>query len=463
MNSSENGPKVTVFDLDGRPPLSEALPVGMQHILAVYVGNIAPVLIIAQLAGLGQSDITFLVQCTTLLTGLIGLVQIFGLGPFGARLPIVMCVSSAYIGIAAATIAKYGSVAPIFGGALITGLFVIGLGRVIKKFSRFLPPLVSGVVLICLGITLIRVGIIQMAGGGSVASNPDFGAPVNIGLALFVLITVIILQQQKGLVATSAVLIAIIAGYIAAAFMGLVSLRVMIESATRIQFPVPFRYWNFAEAFKIDVIIPMLFIGIINEVASYGKITGIAGIMNRPPKDREISGGIMAVGLGTAISSLFCVFPCALAAQNVGLVNMTKAVNRFSVGIGSIILIVCALFPPLNAVVAAIPLPVLGGVTTVMFGSIFVSGLQLVIKDGALTARNALIVAVSIGLGLGFELVPGIFREYPSIISFLFTSSITVSGIVAIILNICLPSASSAVAADKEKILKETLAVAEED
>ncbi len=447
MNEQHNSP-------DYKPPIGEAIPLGIQHVLAMFAGNITVPLIIALAAG--PQYVTVLVQIALLAAGVATLIQTIGIGPIGARLPIVQGTSFAYVGILTAAIKGGASLAAVFGASLVGGLFQMILGYFIPQIRRFIPSLVSGVVVMTIGFTLLPVGIKYSAGCGAYPAgfckDAGFGDAGNWAMALFVIIAILVLRRYgRGIWSTSAVFIGLVIGYLVAIPFGMMSSRKVeaIGKADWVGLPDQWFGLEFSTPAAIGLIGLMIIMAFITTVETVGDISGVtAGGADREPTDKELRGGIMADGLGSAVVALFGGLPNTSYSQNVGLVSFTRVMSRHVVTVGAIFLLLCGLVPKLAAVIAAMPEPVLGGAAVVMFGLIVAAGLKLVARSG-LSTRNMLIAAISLGLGMGLWQVEQLagaagFGPLPSDVLPawslpLFVSGIVVAGVAAAILNVVLP------------------------
>ena len=449
------------FQFEGKMPLQQAFPLGLQHVLAMYVGNLTPLLIITGVCGIASEEFASLqislLQNAMLIAGLVTLLQLFAIGPIGGKVPIIMGTSSGFIGVfksVAATmgggVAAYGA---IMGASIIGGLFETVLGFFLKPLRKFFPAIVTGTVVLSIGLSLISVGV-NSFGGGNTAK--DFGSVENLLLGLFVLVVILALKHgTKGFISSSSILIGIIAGYIAAGIMGLVLPTTGITAdgveytkawvlnwskvAEADWFAIP-KLMPIKPVFDLRAIIPVCIMFIVTAVETVGDISGvIVGGMDREATDKELSGGVMCDGIGSGIAAIFGVLPNTSFSQNVGLVSMTKVVNRFALATGAIFLVFCGLIPKLGALVSMMPQAVLGGAAVMMFSSIVVSGIQLITRE-PLTSRNLTIVAVSLGLGYGMGANTAILAQTPQAVQLVFGGSgIVPAAIVAIILNIVLP------------------------
>ena len=462
------------YELDGRIPLRQAVPLGLQHVLAMFVGNLSPLLIILGTCGLtvdaGFGDLRVsLLQNAMLIAGLITFVQLYPIGPIGGRLPIVMGTSSGFIGINnSIAISTMGGIAAgtimtdanagifaygvLMGACIVGGVFEMGLGFLIKPLRKFFPPVVTGTVVIAIGLSLISVGINFFGGGSGVK---DFGSLWNLFLGLATLIAILVFKHAfKGFPSIASVLIGIAIGYLVSLIMGFVLPRELVIGEATIV-PAYITKWEqvasakwFAlpnilpvkPVFRIDAIIPMCIMFIVTAVETIGDTSGVVeGGLNRAPTDKELSGSVVCDGFGSSVAALFGVLPNTSFSQNVGLVGMTKVVNRFAIAMGAGILVIAGLFPKIGAIINIMPQPVLGGAAVFMFASIVISGINLITKE-PLTGRNATIVAIALGLGFGLGSSTAAQAFMPQWLKYIFGGSgIVPAALIAIILNVVIP------------------------
>ena len=449
------------FRLDGKMPLKQAIPLGLQHVLAMFVGNLTPLLIITGACGIAGGEFADLqlqlLQNAMLVAGIVTLVQLFAIGPVGGKVPIIMGTSSGFIGVFNSVAATMGggvlAYGAIMGASIIGGLFETVLGFFLKPLRKFFPSVVTGTVVMSIGLSLISVGI-NSFGGGNTAK--DFGSMENLLLALFVLVMILVFKHAtKGFASFSAILLGIICGYVAAFIMGFV-LPTTGVTADGVEYTKAWvlNWQKVADAswfaiptlmpvkpvFDLRAILPVLIMFVVTAVETVGDISGVMeGGLGREATDSELSGGVMCDGLGSSFAALFGVLPNTSFSQNVGLVSMTKIVNRFALSTGAIFLILCGLYPKLGAIVSIMPQSVLGGAAVMMFSSIVISGIQLITKE-PLTARNLSIVSVALGVGYGMGANTSILNQAPQAIQLIFGGSgIVPAALVAIVLNILLP------------------------
>lgn len=449
------------FRFEGKMSLKQALPLGMQHVLAMFVGNLTPLLIITGTCGLAGGEFAdlrvTLLQNAMLVAGIVTLVQLYSIGPIGGKVPIIMGTSSGFIGVFSSVAASMGggvlAYGAIMGASLIGGLFETVLGFFLKPLRKLLPSVVTGTVVLSIGLSLISVGV-NSFGGGNTAQ--DFGSVENLLLAIFVLVVILICKHSGStFLNSSSILVGIICGYIAAFLMGLILPTTALNAEGVAYTKAWVLNWNkVAEAkwfalpqlmpvkpvFDMRAIAPVMIMFIVTAVETVGDISGvIMGGMDREATDTELSGGVICDGIGSSFAALFGVLPNTSFSQNVGLVSMTKVVNRFALATGGIFLILCGLVPKLGALVSIMPQSVLGGAAVMMFSSIVVSGIQLITRE-PLTPRSLSIVSVALGLGYGIGTNNGILAHAPQMLSLVFGGSgIVPAALVAILLNLAIP------------------------
>lgn len=440
----------SVYEVNGVPSLKHAIPLGLQHILAMFAGNVTPLIIIANILKLPVDEKTFLIQCAMFVAGIATLIQLYPIGPIGAKLPIVMGTSFGFLPTCIAISGQYG-LAGILGASLVGGFFEMFIGAFLKPLRKYFPPVVTGTVLLSIGLSLLPTGIKYFAGG---VGAKDFGSPKNLLLGSIVLITILFFKQfTKGISNKSAILIGLVVGYFIAIPMGKIDFSV-VGQAGLIAFPMPFKY---GIEFHIDAIIAMCLMYLVTAVETIGDISGITmGGANREATDSELAGGVMADGLGSVFAAIFNVLPNTSYSQNVGLVALTGIMSRFVVAIGAVFLILAGLFPKVGAVIALMPQSVLGGAAVVMFSMIAVSGINLITRE-SLNGKNSIVVAVALGLGFGLGSVPEALVYFPQSAKMIFGGSgIVVTGLIALALNIILPENE-----EKELPQKDTKVVTE--
>lgn len=433
-NTQDNkkGVYTSIYELDGKVPLKQAVPLGIQHVLAMFLGNISPLIIICGMLEMPLDLKTALIQNAMFVAGLVTLIQLYPVWKFGARLPIVMGTSSGFIGTAKAIGGAYGYGA-LMGASLIGAVLEMVLGFFIKPLRKLFPPVVTSLVIISIGLSLLPVGI-NYFGGGSGA--PDFGSTKHLLVGTFVIIVIVILKQFKGFLNNASILLGILAGYVLAIALGMVDFTPVKEAAW---FSLP-KFMPVKMEFRLEAIIAMGIMFVATTVETIGDVSGITnGGLNREATDDELQGGVLADGIGSFIASLFGVLPNTSFSQNVGLVAVTKVVNRFVIMTGAVFLILCGFMPKLSAVFSVMPQSVLGGAAVIMFAMILVSGLQSLLRV-EMNDRNGLIIALSIGLGVGIGNVPAVLDQLPSWVGNIFAQNgIIMTFVIATVCNLILP------------------------
>ena len=466
----------TPYDFEGRIPLSQAIPLGLQHVMAMFIGNLTPLIIVMGLCGLtadaGFGDLrTALLQNAMIMAGIVTLVQLFSIGPVGGKVPIVMGTSSGFLGVLNNTVAACGggilAYGAIMGACIVGGIFEGVLGMFLKPLRKFFPAIVTGSVVIAIGLSLLGVGINYFCGGSGKA---DYGSLQNLFLGFVVLIVIILLKHfapQDSVLSSAAILFGILAGYAVAVVMTLVLPTVginadgaeytyswvvnfeQIKNAAWIAVPSFIGFGALSDlhvVFQANAIIPIGIMFIVTAIETVGDISAcIEGGMEREATDTELSGGVNCDGLGSTFAALFGVLPNTSFSQNVGLVSMTKVVNRFAISMGAIFLILCGFCPKIGAIMSVMPQAVLGGAAVMMFASILISGIQLITKE-PIGSREITIISVAIGLGYGLGATNGATSQLPYYIQLVFGGSgIVPCSLAAILLNIVLPKNSKPV------------------
>ena len=424
---------------DATPPMGQAIPLGVQHVLAMFASNVTPAVIVAGAAGLafGGAEQVYLIQMAMLFAGIATLFQTVGLGPIGARLPIMQGTSFAFVGVLAGVAATQGlSVA--LTACLIAGIIHFALGSVIQKIRFMFPPLVTGLVILAIGLYLIPVAIKYAAGGAAdfQMAAASFGSMMHWTVALTVVVVSLACKfLTKGLVSNAAILIGLVAGYLVAMFMGMVSFGGVAKAAW---FQVP-TVMPYGFEFSLGAVIGVTLVSVVSAIETVGDTTATtkAGA-GRDATDDEVSGATYADGLGTAIAAIFGGLPNTSFSQNVGIVGMTGIMSRHVVTIAGVILIICGLIPKIGAVISSMPLPVLGGGVIVMFGMVVAAGMNM-LTEVKMSRRNMIIISVSLAVGLGLNLVPSAVQYLPGIWKTLATSAVAPTALLAVVLNLALP------------------------
>ena len=416
-------------------PLGQSIPLGIQHVLAMFAGNITVPIIIAGIFGQTPEQKIFLIQMALFVAGVATVIQTVGYGKIGSRLPIIQGTSFAFIPVMA-PFAKAG-LGAVFTAAFIGGIFQMWIGRMLKPIRHLFPPLVTGIVVLMIGISLLKVGFMYAGGGGWLLNNkPEvFGNSNHLIISFTVLIVAVWANQKgKGMVSSASILIGMIAGYIVAMMMGMVNYG-KIAGADWFAFPMPLQY---GIEFIPGAIILMLFMAVVTTIETIGDISATTmGGANREATDKELSGGIMADGLGTAFGSLFNAMPNTSYSQNAGLVAFTGVISRHVGTVAGVILILMGLFPKLGGIIAAMPESVIGGAAIIMFGLITSAGIKLVAQS-EMNQRNLLILGLSLSFGIGMSLLPQFVAHIPDFgisLKLLLTTGLIPAGMLAFILN----------------------------
>ena len=422
-----------IYQLDGKVPVSKAIPFGLQHILAMVVANIAPIIIVSSACGLDTTETARLIQTAMIVAGIGSVIQLYPIWKVGSGLPIVMGISFTFVSV-------FCFVGPTYGYGAIVGAVIIGgiiegiLGLFAKYWVKLISPIVAASVVTAIGFSLLSVGATSF-GGGSGAE--DFGSAKNLILGTITLVCCIGFNIfAKSYWKQLSVLFGLIVGYIVAVCMGMVDFS-GLSTAQIVSLP---QILPIKPTFNIGAIISVLVIFLVSATETIGDTSALASSgLNREVSKKELTGSIAADGFVSALSGLFGCLPITSFSQNVGLVSMTKVVNRFTIFTGCVIMVLAGLFPMFGTLLATLPEAVLGGCTLMMFGNIVISGLQMIAKCG-FSQRNIIIAALSLSIGLGFTQVPEIFSIFPQIIQNVFAENcVAVVFLVSIILNLVLP------------------------
>ncbi|KIC23814.1 nucleobase:cation symporter-2 family protein [Leisingera sp. ANG-M6] len=449
MADTSIGTPAQLRDPNYTPPLHKAVPLGIQHVLAMFVSNVTPAIIVAGAAGFGFGsnspdfpELLYLIQMSMLFAGIATLLQTITVGPIGSALPIVQGTSFAFLPIMIPLVAGKGvdGLAALFTGVIVGGIFHGLLGTVIGKIRFALPPLVTGLVVTMIGLALVKVGIQYAAGGVPAIGTPEYGSLLNWSAALVVIFVTLGLKFfTKGMLSVSAVLLGLIVGYIYALMTGMLTFEAVSgswERAAAFALPQPFKY---GFEFSAAAIIGFCLMSFVSAVETVGDVSGVTkGGAGREATEEEIAGATYADGVGTAVAGFFGAFPNTSFSQNVGLIAMTGVMSRHVVTCGAIFLIVCGLIPKVGAVIRTVPIEVLGGGVIVMFGMVVAAGVSM-LSDVDWNRRNMVIFAISLSIGLGLQLEPGALQHMPDTARILLTSGLLPAALIAIVLNLVLP------------------------
>lgn len=423
-----------LFQLDGRVPVLKAIPFGLQHILAMFVANLTPITLIGVASGLSQDQIAFLLQNAMFVAGIATLVQLYPVWKVGSKLPIVMGVSFTFVAILSYVGATYGYPSAI-GAILVGGVFEGVLGLLAKYWKKIITPIVAASVVTSIGFSLFSVGTRSFGGG----YTDSFGSAENLILGTVTLAACLLFNIfAKGYKKQLSVLFGLFVGYVLAIFMGKVDLSViMSEGLIALPHLLPFK-----PEFHLGAIIGVAVIFLVSAAETIGDTSALVNSgLNREVSEKEISGSLACDGFCSSISSLFGCPPITSFSQNIGLINMTGVVNRFTIATGAICMILAGLLPPIGNFFATLPESVLGGCTIMMFGTILTSGIQMISKAG-FNQRNVTIVALSLAVGIGFTsgTEADIWHIFPQIVQDVFAGNcVAVVFVVSIVLGLILP------------------------
>ena len=427
-----------IYNLNGKVPLHRAIPFGLQHILAMFVANIAPILIVSGTCGLTAQDTARLIQTAMIIAGIGTLIQLFPIWRIGSRLPVVMGISFTFVSVFCYVGPKYGYSA-VIGAILIGGLVEAILGLFAKYWRRIITPLVAACVVTSIGFSLLSVGANSFAGG---TGSADFGSWQNWLLGGVTLLACILFNLfAKGHLKQLSVLFGLIVGYILALCLSKVDFSAL-QDVSIVSLPQILPY---KPTFNLNAIISVIMIFLVSATETIGDTSALTStVLSREASDKEISGSLACDGLVSSLSACFGCLPITSFSQNIGLIAMTKVVNRFCIATGAIIMIVAGIFPAVGAVLATLPEAVLGGCTIMMFGTIVVSGLQMLSNCG-FSQRNITIAALSLAIGLGFTQAPEMFAIFPDIVKTVFGENcVAVVFLVSIILDLVIPKEKKA-------------------
>ena len=422
-----------IFQLDGKVPLGKAIPIGLQHILAMFVANITPMMILTNICGLDQTITAKLIQNAMIVAGLGTLIQLCPVWKLGSKLPVVMGISFTFLNSAIFVGTTYGY-ATIIGCVLIGGIIEGILGLFAKYWIKLISPIVAATVVTAIGFSLLTVGANSFAGG---QGAENYGVWQNWVIGSVTLLCCICFQIfTKGYLKVISVLFGLVVGYILSICLGVVDFSAL-QNTKVVSVPA---FLPFKPEFNIGAILSFVVIYLVSATETIGDTTALASsALDRDVTDKELAGSIACDGFVSSIGGLFGCTPITSFSQNVGLVAMTKVVNRFTIGTGAIILIVAGIFPVFGALLTTVPQAVLGGCTIMMFGTIVVAGFQMLGKCGY-TQRNTTIAALSLSVGLGFTQCSDMFKIFPQIVQSVFAQNcVSVVFVLSVILNLVLP------------------------
>jgi len=427
--------KSSHYALNDQPPMGRRFLLGLQHMLAMFVGVITPPILIANAAGLGAAETSFMVSMTLIMSGIVTFVQCKRFGPIGAGLLGVTGTSFTFVPMAMAA-ANAGGIPLVLGMAMATAPVEILLSRFLKQIRSLFPPLVTGTVVTLIGLTLIKTGMQDFAGG---AGAENFGSLSNLLLGSFVLVIIIIASRfGSGLIKLGAIAIGLISGYIISIPLGLIDFAPVFNEGW-LTIPRPL---YFGLDFDFAHLLPWMIAYVVTSIESIGDLTAIAETSGEPVNGQlhqdRLSRGLLAEGLGSMISSLFNVMPNTTFSQNIGVIQITKVGSRVVGYVVAVLLLLLGLFPKFGAVISVMPAPVLGGATLALFGMIASAGVNIVTKNG-FSDRTAFIFSISLSIGLGVTYFPEIAQSLPAFLEVLFSSGVAVGAVLAVFLNLIVP------------------------
>ena len=428
----------SVFELNGVPAFGQALPLALQHVVAMIVGCVTPSIIVAGVAGISDSDRVILIQAALFCSAISTLLQLFPFIKFGnfqlgSALPVIMGISFAYVPSMQAIAGTY-DIATILGAQVVGGVIAIIVGFCIRKIRILFPPLVTGTVVFTIGLSLYPTAVNYMAGG---TSSDSYGSWQNWLVAFFTLAVVTGLNHfAKGFLKLASILVGIVAGYILAIPFGLVDLS-GVQSAGLFQLPQPM---HFSMSFEPSACVAIGLLFAINSIQAIGDFSATtSGSMNRMPENKELQGGIVMYGVSNILCAFLGGLPTATYSQNVGIVTTTKVINRCVLGLAAIILMIAGFVPKFSGLLTTIPQCVLGGATISVFASIAMTGIKLIFQQ-EMNFRNTSIVGLSVALGMGITQASGSLAAFPGWVTTVFGSSpVVVATLMAILLNVILP------------------------
>ena len=423
----------SIYELDGRVPVLKAIPFGLQHVLAMFVANITPILILANVVGIGTATSSALVQNCMIIAGIGTLVQLYPIWRIGSRLPIVMGISFTFLSLAIA-IATTQGMGTLMGAVIVGGLVEGCLGLFPNKWTKLIPHVVAATVVTAIGFSLLPIGANSFAGGQGAA---DFGSANNWIIGSVTLLACLVTQVfARGFLRSLSVLVGLAVGYVLSVCMGVVDFSAL-NQVDVVALP---SFMPFTPEFHLDAILAIVCVYLVSATETIGDTSAIcSGALGRNVHKREMGSSVACDGFVSTVAGLFGCTPITSFSQNVGLATMSKVINRSTIAIGAAIMIIGGLFPAVGTILTTIPQPVLGGCTIMMFGSILFAGFGMLAKSG-FSQRNMIIVSLSLSVGLGFTQATGLFAIFPKIVQTVFAENcVAVVFLLAVLLNLILP------------------------
>ena len=423
----------SIYELDGRVPVLRAIPFGLQHVLAMFVANITPIIILANVVGIGTATSSALVQNCMIIAGIGTLVQLYPIWRIGSRLPIVMGISFTFLSLAIA-IATTQGMGTLMGAVIVGGLVEGCLGLFPNKWTKLIPHVVAATVVTAIGFSLLPIGANSFAGGQGAA---DFGSANNWIIGSVTLLACLVTQVfARGFLRSLSVLVGLAVGYVLSVCMGVVDFSAL-NQVDVVALP---SFMPFTPEFHLDAILAIVCVYLVSATETIGDTSAIcSGALGRNVHKREMGSSVACDGFVSTVAGLFGCTPITSFSQNVGLATMSKVINRSTIAIGAAIMIIGGLFPAVGTILTTIPQPVLGGCTIMMFGSILFAGFGMLAKSG-FSQRNMIIVSLSLSVGLGFTQATGLFAIFPKIVQTVFAENcVAVVFLLAVLLNLILP------------------------
>lgn len=423
----------SIYELDGRVPVLKAIPFGLQHVLAMFVANITPIIILANVVGIGTETSSALIQNCMIIAGIGTLVQLYPIWRIGSRLPIVMGISFTFLSLAIA-IATTQGMGTLMGAVIVGGLVEGCLGLFPNKWTKLIPHVVAATVVTAIGFSLLPIGANSFAGGQGAA---DFGSVTNWIIGSVTLLACLVTQVfARGFLRSLSVLVGLAVGYVLSVCMGVVDFSAL-NQVDVVALP---SFMPFTPEFRLDAILAIVCVYLVSATETIGDTSAIcSGALGRNVQNREMGSSVACDGFVSSVAGLFGCTPITSFSQNVGLATMSKVINRSTIAVGAAIMIIGGLFPAVGTILTTIPQPVLGGCTIMMFGSILFAGFGMLAKSG-FSQRNMIIVSLSLSVGLGFTQATGLFAIFPKIVQTVFAENcVAVVFLLAVLLNLILP------------------------
>lgn len=422
-----------VYNLDGRVPILQAIPFGLQHVLAMFVSNITPIIILANVVGLSSEISAALIQNCMIIAGIGTLIQLYPIWRVGSRLPIVMGISFTFLSLAIAIATSQG-MGTLVGAIIIGGIVEGCLGLFPNYWTKLIPHVVAATVVTAIGFSLLPIGANSFAGGQGAA---DFGSAQNWIVGSVTLLSCLVTQVfAKGFLRSLSVLVGLIVGYILSVCMGMVD----FSQLSNVDFVALPKFMPFTPEFHLDAILAIICVFLVSATETIGDTSALcSGALGRSVNKKEMGASVACDGFVSVIAGMFGCTPITSFSQNVGLAAMSKVVNRFTIATGAGIMIIGGIFPAVGTLLTTIPQAVLGGCTIMMFGSILFAGFGMMAKSG-FSQRNMIIVSLSLSIGLGFTQASQMFAIFPQMIQTVFAENcVAVVFLLAVILNLVLP------------------------